>query len=125
MSLATQFEQFLAPDPSAVFSHQYFGSLTFEGTLASELRTCYPTILPRHSVKSWTFRDEVCTISTAMTVRPSEMIPHYEDIREIIDQIPEAYARSARSVRLNLLILGCRDVWVVDYHFSKARSPMF
>lgn len=38
MSLATQFEQFLAPDPSAAFSLRYFGSLTFEGTLCLRTR---------------------------------------------------------------------------------------
>ena len=56
---------------------------------------------------------------SATIIEPRETIPHYEDIRGIMDEMPGAYAASARSVRLGLLIPQSRDVWVIHYHFSK------
>lgn len=118
MSSTIELEKFLSPNPNTTFSHQYFGSLTFEK--ATTLKFSYPTILAKGSVQSWAFCDEIYTTSSSTTIQPCELIPHYEDIRGIVNEMPEAYAASARSVRLALSLPNREDVWVVHYHFLKA-----
>jgi hypothetical protein len=119
MSSTIELEKFLSPNPSTKFSRQYFGSLTFEKATALEFS--YPTILAKGSVQSWAFCDEIYTTSSATTIQPCELIPHYEDICGIVNEMTEAYAASAHSVRLALSLPDREDVWVVHYHFLKAR----
>ena len=120
MSSVIELEEFLSPNPNTTFSRQYFGSLTFEK--ATTLKFSYPTILAKGSVQSWAFCDEIYTTSSATTIQPCELIPHYEDIRGIVNEMPEAYAAAAaHSVRLSLSLPDREDVWVVHYHFLKAR----
>lgn len=116
MAPTLEFEHYVTPDPSTTFSHQYFVPVTFEKM--SDVKLFYPTILGKGSIKAWTFSNEIHVTTAAMTIRPCEMIPHYEDICGIIDEMPVAHAASARSVCLSLTIPGKQD-WVVFYHFSK------
>jgi hypothetical protein len=118
MSSALEFEEYLSPNPGTVFSHHYFASLTFERTI--ELKFSYPTILPKGSVTAWAFSNEIHTTLSATSIQPGETVPHYEDIRGIIDQMPEAFALMARSVCLTLLVPDRKDPCVIHYHFLKA-----
>ena len=118
MLSTVQFEEYLTPCPDITFSHQYFALLTFER--ASDVKFSYPKILPKGSVKEWAFDDVVYQTIEATTICSHELIPHYDDIRGIIEKMSQAYATSSRSVRLSLLNSGSQNCRVVYYHFSKA-----
>ena len=118
MLSTTLFEHFLTPSPRVVYSHCYFTTPTFEETLF--LENSYPTPLPQGSIKDWAFDSTVHDTPEASTIMPFEWIPHYDDICNIIEQMPHAYAESARSIHLMLSIPGEKSPWVVFYHFSKA-----
>ena len=106
------------PNPEAPYSHQYFLSLTFEDTL--HLEHSYPSLLPIGSVINWVFERSVCHSSQASTIQPFEFIPHYDDVREIIAEMPRAFSESMRSVSLTFLDPGSIVPRTVSYHFSKA-----
>ena len=83
MSSVIELEKFLSPNCNTTFSSQYFGLLTFEKAMA--LKFSYPTILMKGSVQSWAFCDEIYTTSSATTIQPCKLIPHYEDIHGIVN----------------------------------------
>ena len=116
-STTLECQRFLTPNAETPYSHQYFQSLTFEDTLA--LKNAYPVSLPTGSLLEWRFDRAVHNSSQAVTVQPFELLPHYDDVRGIIDQMPSAYAESNRSVRLALSIPGSHCPRVVFYHLLK------
>lgn len=119
MSTNSECQLFSTPNPETLYSHQYFLSLTFEDTLY--LEHSYPSLLPTGSIINWIFERTVCHSSEGSTIQPFEFIPHYDDVREIIAEMPRAYAESMRSVRLTVLVPGNNHVpRTVSYHFSKA-----
>lgn len=118
MSTTSECQLFSTPNPETLYSHRYFLSLTFDDTLY--LEHSYPSLLPIGSVIDWVFEHSVCHSSQGSTIQPFELIPHYDDVREIIAGMPFAYAESMRSVRLTLLVPGSIVPHTVSYHFSKA-----
>src|ERR1700679_1550279 len=117
MSSTISFQSYVSPGPNIAYSDDYFATLTFEDTV--HLENTYPKVLPRGSIIGWTFDDSHVETPQASTITSYELIPHYDDVRDIIHQMPQAYARSARSVSLKLSIPGDQSPRMVFYHFSK------
>ena len=78
-----------------------------------------PHSLPKGSVLAWNFDTTVHNTPQALTIQPLELVPHYDDIRSIIELMPQAYAQFARSVNLTLSIPETKSPLEVTYHFSK------
>ena len=74
--------------PNVTYSHQYFATLTFEETL----NLMIPHSLPKGSVLTWNFDTAIHNTPQALTIQPLDLIPHYDDIRNIIELMPQAYA---------------------------------
>lgn len=117
--MPSPFQCFLTPSPETTYSHEYFTHLTFDDAL--NLKKVFPNPLPKGSVVTWTFDKTVHNTPQALTILPLELIPHYDDIRNIIEVMPQAYAELARSVNLTLSIPGASP-WKVTYHFSKVHK---
>ena len=88
------------------------------------LKNTFPNSLPKGSVLTWTFDTAVRNTPQALTIRPFELIPHYDDIRNIIELMPQAYTDMSRSVNLTLSVPGASP-WEVTYHFSKVCFIIF
>jgi hypothetical protein len=116
MSSSESFQCFLTPSPEIPYSREYFTRITFEDAL--NLTNIFPKSLPKGSVVTWSFDNTVHNTPQALNIQPLELIPHYDDIRNIIELMPQAYAELARSVNLTLSIPGASP-WEVTYHFSK------
>ena len=101
--------------PNVAYSHQYFATLTFEETLNLKI----PYSLPKGSVLAWNFNTTIHNTPQALTIQLLDLIPHYDDIRNIIELMPQAYADLAHSVNLILSIPGIKCPLEVTYHFSK------
>jgi len=114
--MSSSFQCFLTPSPKVAYSREYFTRLTFEDAL--NLKNNFPNTLPKGSILTWTFDTTVHNTPQALTIQPFELIPHYDDIHNIIELMPQAYAELARSVNLILSIPGASS-WEVTYHFSK------
>ena len=120
--MPSSFQSFLTPSPKVAYSHQYFSTLTFEDAL--NVKNSFPNSLPKGSVLTWTFDTAVHNTPQALTIRSFELIPRYDDIRNIIELMPQAYVESARSVNLTLSIPGASPL-DITYHFSKVSSICF
>ena len=88
--MSLSFQCFLTPSPEVPYSHKYFTTLTFEDTL--NLKNNFPKPLPKGSVLTWAFNCAIHNTPQALTIQPFELIPHYDDIRNIIDLMPHAYS---------------------------------
>ena len=73
---------------------------------------------------TWNFNTTIHNTPHATTIQPFELIPHYDDIHNIIEMMPQAYAKLARSVNITLSIPGTSP-WEVTYHFSKVCSSCY
>ena len=88
------------------------------------MKNSFPNSLPKGSVLTWTFDTAVHNTPQALTIQSFELIPRYDDIRNIIELMPQAYVESARSVNLTLSIPGASPL-DITYHFSKVSSICF
>jgi hypothetical protein len=112
-------KEYSTPSPSAYYSESYFHTITFDRVL----RTPYPSILPRWSVQSFRWYDDIPVSSAATLVSPSEAIPHILDLQPILDQMRERFQLGQYSVEL----FYCDDLgsYSHTYHFSKVCFDFF
>jgi hypothetical protein len=108
-------DEYCNPKSRAAYSFQFFKTLTFQR--ASEL--VYPTIARKSSLVSFSFEPDVLYSALANLILPGEIIPHVEDLSDVVNSIPDAFDGGMRSVTLTLRFNG--EKVVGTYHFAKVR----
>lgn len=113
MSLIT-FDTYSLPQPETLFSADYFRRLTFEQSTGVN----YPITAPRCSIKSYVFTSEEPTDARANYVLPDEVIPHTDDLFDIIREAQKLYTSDGRrAVYISMVVDG--QYTDGTYHFSK------
>ena len=118
--MAEDFHVFVSPSPTALYSEEFFKSLTF--TQASCLNL--PVIAPPHSVSGWSFSPEILLSASANLILPCETtVPCMASILPILRGMQEAFARGMRSVRITQP--SGHGTTTYNYHFSKVRTTVW
>ncbi len=109
------FDKFTAPQPSAIWSTQFFENLTFEAS--STLR--YLEILEQNSVQDWKFSPIEPNGAYHSSLSPNEPILHSKDLTEIMAKMFDAFCAGSRSV-----CLTAKNGANAIVHFAKVCSAI-
>lgn len=113
--MAEDFHVFVSPSPTALYSEEFFKSLTFKQASCLNL----PVIAPPHSVSGWSFSPEILLSASANLVLPCEAtVPCMASILPILRDMQEAFARGMRSGE-DAVSHG----WVFRCHVESAGAP--
>lgn len=112
-SLTDKFNVNSTPPHHFAYSAKIFSLLTF--SLVSDLS--YPFIAPSDSVVTFVFEDSIPVDGLGTVIMLNKVIPHIDDIQEIIGELLSLYIDGKRSVTVQLLVSG--RLYVLTFHFSK------
>jgi hypothetical protein len=111
----SHFEAYSTPAGHLLFSKEYFNNVSIEGI--AHAADSYPIIASLNSLRRWEWLDDEPASATAMVIRPSEVVPHPNDLLEITKGMQAAFNLGQRSVMVTFTFDGRESTNV--YHFSK------
>lgn len=112
--MAEDLNAYARPSATALYSEDFFKSLTF--LQASRLNL--PAIAPPHAVSGWSFSPEIPLSAPANLILPSETtIPAMISVQPILQGMQSAYIKGMRSVKITRP--SEHGTTTNHYHFSK------
>ncbi len=110
-----RFNDFVAVPPSTPFSKDFFRALTFNSVSNVQL----PRIVKASSVLVWLHVETAPEGPDALVICEGDVVPHIDDLHEILSSMEVQYSSGCRGVFFKLLVDG-REVSFAS-HFGKVR----